>query len=109
MERTKQRVVWASGYKEKGKTTEGIRVVWLHPPDSWNLDICGDQQGTGNYNLTAKGRKKTRLDMKFRMTYESEDEVADRKKWENELSEEWDIFAGYLEKDYKESIRADPA
>jgi len=106
LERTGRRIVWSAEYKEKGKPKEGIRVVWLHPPDSWTLDTCGDYRELGEYYLTEKGKNKTRLDMKFLMTYDSKDEVEGRKKWEKELSEEWDVFRRYLEDDYKASLRA---
>ena len=106
LERTKERVVWISEYKEKGKPMQGVRAVWLHPPDSWHLDTCGDQRELGEYRLTPKGKKKTRLDMKFMITYDDKHEVVDSKKWEKESREEWDVFADYLEKDYKESLRA---
>jgi hypothetical protein len=105
LERTHKRMVWWSEYKEKGKPKEGLRVVWLHPPNSWTLDTCGDHRELGEYKLTQKGKNKTRLDMKFRMSYDSKDEVEDKKKWEKELGEEWDIFRRHLENDYKASLR----
>lgn len=106
LERTKQRVVWVSDYKKKGKDIQGVRAVWLNPPDSWHLDTCGDQRELGDYVLRPKGKKKTKLDMKFKVAYESKDEVVDTDKWEKEVSDEWNIFAERLEKDYKESLSA---
>jgi hypothetical protein len=106
LERTDKRIVWSVEYKEKGKLVDGIRVVWLHPPNSWRLDTCGDHRELGEYELTPKGKNKTRLDMKFKISYDSKDEVDDRKKWEEEVSEEWDVFRRYLENDYKASLRA---
>jgi len=107
IERTDKRIVWAVEYKEKGKTKEGIRVVWLHPPNSWSLDTCGDGKEVGEYVLTPKGKNKTRLDMKFHLSYDSKDAVEDPKKWEKDASEEWDIFRDYLERNYKASLHAE--
>lgn len=106
LERTPKRVVWITDYKEKGENKEGIRVVWLHPPDAWSLDTCGDQREVGEYRLTAKGKNKTRLDMKFHKTFDSKNEVEDKKKWEKDVDEEWNTFAEHLEKDYKTSLKA---
>jgi len=104
LERTDKRIVWAVEYKEKGKAKEGIRVVWLRSPDSWTLDTCGDGRELGEYKLTQKDKNKTRLDMKFQITFNSKDEVDNRKKWEKAVTEEWDIFGRHLQDDYKESL-----
>jgi hypothetical protein len=106
LERTDKRIVWAVEYKEKGTTKDGIRAVWLHPPDSWTLDTCGDHREIGEYRLSSKGKNKTRLDMKFQISFDSKDDIDDKKKWEKEGSEEWDIFRTHLENDYKQSLRA---
>ena len=104
LERTDRRVVWAVEYKEEGKNVEGIRVVWLHPPNSWSLDTCGDYRELGEYNLKPKGKNKTRLDMTFRLSFESKDDVEDRKEWEKRLLKDWGIFARFLENDYRTSL-----
>jgi hypothetical protein len=106
LERTDKRVVWTVDYKEKGKQREGFRVVWLHAPDSWSLDTCGDKREIGEYKLTPKGKNKTRLDMKFWQTFDSKDDVTDQKKWQKDVDEEWGIFAENLVKDYKASLKA---
>lgn len=103
LERTKRRIVWIVNYKEKGEAKEGLRAVWLKPPDSWHLDTCGDGKELGDYKLTSNG-KKTRLDMVFQVTYDNRDEVEKKRKWQKETRELWDIFGRYLEKDYKASI-----
>lgn len=105
LERTDKRIVWITQYKEDGKSKEGVRAVWLHAPDSWSLDTCGDQHELGEYKLTEKGKNKTRLDMKFQISYSGKNEVEERKKWEKEVGEEWEIFRRHLEDDYRESIR----
>ncbi len=105
VERTDKRVIWITEYKEKGKNREGVRVVWLRPPDAWHLDTCGDGREVGEYRLTGKGKNKTRLDMRFRISYEDKHDAPDKKKWEKDVDEEWETFASHLEKDYKASIR----
>jgi hypothetical protein len=105
LEKTDKRMVWVVDYKEKGKAKEGIRVVWLHPPDSWSLDTCGDGKELGEYKLKEKGNGKTRLDMEFRLTYDNKADVEDKKTWEKETEEFWDVLGQFLEKDYNESLR----
>ena len=106
LERTPRRIIWVDEYKEKGKKNEGFRVVWLCPPNAWYLDTCGDMREIGEYVLSPKGKNKSRLDMKFDITYESKDDIPDRKKWQKDVDEEWATFASYLEKDYKDSLHA---
>jgi hypothetical protein len=106
IERTSKRIIWITDYKEDGKVKQGVRVVWLRPPDRWDLDTCGDSREVGEYKLTPNGENNTRLDMKSTLTYDSKDDVEDRKKWEKDVDEEWNTFASYLEKDYKEAQHA---
>ena len=104
LERTEKRIVWVSNYKEEGKTIEGVRVVWLHPPNSWHLDTCGDLRELGDYKLTSLGKTRTRLDMVFQISYDDPKDLRDKKEWEKEVLEEWDTYGKYLEKDYKKSV-----
>ena len=106
LERTKKRAVWVVQYKENGKSKEGVRVVWLRAPDSWTLDTCGDGRELGEYNLAQKGKNKTRLDMKFQISFDSKEEVEDKKKWVKEVREEWGIFRTHLENDYKAYLQS---
>jgi len=101
LERTKERFVWVVNYKDGGKEKEGIRAVWLHPPDSWHLDTCGDGREVGDYKLTRLGKTKTRLDMKFVETYDGPEEVEDKKEWEADGKEHWKIYKKALEADFK--------
>jgi hypothetical protein len=105
LERTEKRIVWIAAYRENNKQKEGIRGVWLRPPDAWHLDTCGDGREVGDYKLTSKGRTKTRLDMVFRVTYDKGEEVTPRREWEKGGQQEWKIFRRYLEKDYKSSLQ----
>jgi hypothetical protein len=111
LEKTPTRIVWVMEYKQEGKPRQGLRVVWPHPPDSWTLDTCGDmaewdERERGEYKLTRKGKNKTRLDMKFWLTYNSKEHFPDKKEWAKETAETWETFASYLEKDYKASLTA---
>jgi hypothetical protein len=101
IERTDKRIVWAVERKEKGKKVVGIRVVWLDRPNSWTLNTCGDQIEVGHYVLKKKGKNKTKLDMEFNITFDSKDEVEDKKKWLKSSKEEWGTFRQHLEEDYK--------
>jgi hypothetical protein len=104
LERTKDRIIWTVKYTEEGKPKEGVRAVWLSPPDSWHLDTCGDHREIGDYRLSRVGKDKTRLDMVFHMTYDDPRQVVDKEQWEKEALEEWGIFSKFLESDYKASI-----
>jgi hypothetical protein len=103
LERTKKRIIWTVSYKEGGKTKEGLRVVWLQPPNSWRLDTCGDGRELGSYKLTRVGKNKTRLDMVFEVTYDDSRDVEDKETWERSALGEWDTYAQYLENDFKAS------
>jgi hypothetical protein len=105
LERTKDRIIWTVSYAEKGKRFEGFRVVWLKPPDRWLLDSCGDGRERGDYRLKALAEDKTRLDMVFRVTYDSKKEVVPKKEWERAAQKEWDTYGRFLERDYKASQR----
>jgi hypothetical protein len=101
LEKTPQRIVWAVRSKEGKGFTEGVRAVWLNPPKSWHLDTCGDGREVGDYKLTALGKSKTRLDMKFVVTYDSKKEVEDRDEWEKDGVKHWKIYKKALEADFK--------
>ena len=103
MERTDKMMVWSVSYKENGENKEGIRAVWLSPPDSWHLDTCGDGRELGDYKLTSLGKEKTRLDMVFQVTYDDPREAVSKAEWKKEALEHWRIYGRHLENEYKES------
>jgi len=94
-------VVWHIRYKEGKSFAEGVRAVWLNPPKSWHLDTCGDGREVGDYKLTPLGKSKTRLDMKFVVTYDSKKDVEDKDEWEEDGRKHWKIYRKALEADFK--------
>jgi hypothetical protein len=55
----------------------------------------------GDYKLTSLGKSKTRLDMKFVVTYDSPKEVEDKDEWEADGKKHWKIYRKALEADFK--------
>lgn len=103
LERTKHRIIWIVKYKVGKRSMEGVRAVWLKPPNSWHFDTCGDGREVGDYDLHELKNGKTRLDMVFRVTYDDPNEVESQAKWTKMAERNWSIFAKFLEKDYKKS------
>ena len=101
LEKTPERVVWVVRYKDGKGFTEGVRAVWLDPPNAWHLDTCGDGREVGEYKLKSLGKSKTRLEMKFAVTYDSKDEVEDKDEWEAGGVKHWKIYKKTLEADFK--------
>lgn len=101
LEKTPERVVWRVRHKDGKGFTEGVRAVWLDPPNSWHLDTCGDGREVGDYRLTSLGKKRTRLDMRFVVTYDSKGEVEDKDEWEADGVKHWKIYKRALEADYR--------
>jgi len=104
--RSKKRVLWTVVSKDSQKGYEGVRVVWLKPPNSWHLDTCGDKRELGEYKLTPLAKGRTRLDMRFTVSYDSAKEVEGRKSWQADARADWDSYGTYLERDYRRSLRA---
>ena len=107
LERSPRRFVWVATYKEGKKKVEGVRAVWLRPPDAWHLDTCGDGREIGDYKLTPVGNR-TRLDMVFHVTYDDPKKAEGVREWERGSRREWDAFGRYLEAEYKTSIGKGP-
>jgi hypothetical protein len=101
LEKTPERVIWAVRFKDGKGFSEGVRAVWLNPPKSWHLDTCGDGREVGDYKLTSLGKSKTRLDMKFVVTYDRPKGVEDKDEWEEDVKKQWKIYRKALEADFK--------
>jgi hypothetical protein len=107
LEKNADRVIWRVRYKDGDDFQEGVRAVWLSPPKAWHLETCGDGREVGDFELTALGKSKTRLDMKFVVTYDSKDDVEDKDEWEEDGRKHWEIFKQALEEDFKAGKPAD--
>jgi hypothetical protein len=108
-EKSEKRVIWTVEGMRLPTKTEPVRVVWLRPPDAWHLETCGDGSETGDYKLTAIGRKKTRLDMTFTETNVSKAALQSREDYIGETLEHWRHYGKQLERDYQESFRGTKA
>ena len=106
LERTKSRIIWVVKYKDRGRSMEGVRAVWLKRPNSWHLDTCGDGREIGDYTLTGLKNGKTRLDMVFMVTYDNPTEVESEAELAKGGTRQWSIYGRFLEKEYKKSLGA---
>lgn len=103
LERTKDRIIWVVKYKDGKRSVEGVRAVWLKPPNSWHLDTCGDGRELGDYKLTELKNGKTRLDMIFNVTYDDPGEVESQVSWTKDANRNWSAYGKFLEQDYSKS------
>lgn len=105
LEKTKEMVLWRIEGKGVKKGFDPIRIVWLHPPNSWHLVSCGDETEVGDYRLTPLGKARTRLDMTFRATYYGTKEIVSAKAYRRSALDHWDGYGRQLERDYKASLK----
>ena len=101
LEKSPERVIWRVRYKEGKGFSEGVRAVWLNAPKSWRLDTCGDGREVGDYKVKPLSKTKSRLDMKFVVTYDSKKDVEDRGEWESDGIKHWKIYKKALEADFR--------
>jgi hypothetical protein len=86
--------------RRRGKTISAVRIVTLHPPDSWHLDKVGQENDEiGDYRLRRLGPKKTRLDMKFKAKYKITNAPTEEEDT-RQTNRVWDRYTAALEKDY---------
>jgi hypothetical protein len=104
LEHTRRGVVWRLVDKSS-KGIQGLRSVWLFPPNRWHLDTCGDKHLAGDYRLTRLGKTRTRLDMRFTETSEDRRKLEPKKSWEADAVSEWDVYGRFLERDYQRYLR----
>jgi hypothetical protein len=85
----------------EGRPATAARIISLHPPDRWHLDMIGDESNeTGDYKLTPLGDHKTRLTATFRVSPKtSSGQSAPR--FVKVVNALWDKYVLALEMDYK--------
>jgi hypothetical protein len=100
LQNTKQRVIYISTYKSRGKTLSGVNIVTLRPPNAWHLDFAGQEDDEiGEYKLTRIGPRKTRLTMTFKEKYKIAN-APTKEEDTKSASQFWDKYVAALQKDY---------
>jgi len=100
LQKTRQRVIYLSIYKRRGKFKYAVNIVTLYPEKAWHLDFLGEEdEETGDYRLTRLGARRTRLDMVFKERYKirGAPTKAQDTKGTNEI---WDKYVAALQRDY---------
>ena len=67
---------------------------------SWTLHTCGDVVETAEYTLKPLGKKRTRLDISFVVSYDSKGDVEDKDDWEAVAANNWKAYKKALEADF---------
>ena len=103
LQNNKQRVIYISTYKVRGKTFSGVNIVTLRPPNAWHLDFAGQEDDEiGEYRLTRITPRKTRLNMTFKIKYKIANPPTKREDTKS-TSKFWDKYVAAVEKDYASS------
>jgi len=103
LQKTARRVIYVSAHKREGKNISAVRIVALHPPNSWHLDLAGQENDEiGDYRLTRLGPTKTRLDMTFKVKYKITS-APTRQEDSKQTNKVWDKYVAALERDYARS------
>lgn len=105
LEKTKEMVLWRIEGKGVKKGFDPIRIIWLHPPNSWHLVSAGDETEVGDYKLTPLGTKKTRLDMTFMTTYYDRKSIVSARTYKRDALAHWKGYGQHLERDYRASLK----
>ncbi len=99
VQKTKERVIYISTYKFRGKTFSGVNIVTLRPPNAWHLDFAGQEDDEiGEYKLTRIGPRKTRLTMTFKGKYKI-GKAPTKEENTKSVNQFWDKYIAALEKD----------
>ncbi len=100
MEKGDQHFVWGMRHGKGRVVQEGVRAVWVHPPNSWYLDGSGDGREIGSYVLSPVDRVTTRIDIEFTFISDTTEELEDEADWKREWDERWTGYKEALERDY---------
>jgi hypothetical protein len=98
--REKNRVVYTSRYRERGKPHIAVNVVTLYPRKAWHLDCVDDDQDHNVDDiLTELGPRKTKLDVIFTERFKIRGGSSRAEAIKN-VSGVWEKFVVALERDY---------
>ena len=104
LEKTSKRVVYTVSLVENGEEEGHVSIVSLKPPNSWHLDTAGNEmeKEVGDYKLSKFGKKGTKLDMVFTITFgKNVEKIPTSKQLADDLSKFWDKLVPALVTDYK--------
>ena len=100
LQKTKRRSVYISAFKWAGRSTYGVNIVTLRPPNRWHLEYVGEEADEiGDYRLTKLGPGRTRLDMTFKERHKISN-APTRNEEMKHTNEIWDRYVAALERDY---------
>lgn len=103
LQKTKQRVIYMSTSRRRGKASSAVRIVTLKPPNAWHLDLAGQESDEiGDYHLMSLGPRKTSLEITFKVKYKIAD-APTKEKDRKQTNEVWDKYVAALERDYTRS------
>jgi hypothetical protein len=97
---TSQQVIYLEMFRRNGKLMSAVNIVSLRAPTRWHLDYVGqDADETGEYRLTRKGPKKTKLEMHFNVKYKIPG-APTKSEDIKQTNRVWDQYIKALESDY---------
>lgn len=103
-EKTKDRVIWTVEGRTTPAGTQGVRAVWLKPPNGWRLESAGDGFEVGEYKLRSLGKNRTRLDMTFTAFAERKSGIESSASYVKDANAHWEGYGAQLMKDYSRSL-----
>ena len=100
LNKTPHQAIYLETFRRNGKPMSAVNIVSLHAPNRWHLDYAGqDADEAGEYRLTRRGPKKTKLEMRFKVKYKIP-RAPTRSEDSKQTNLVWDKYVEALEKEY---------